>query len=78
MRKTGTLVILRSLGNLGLNSAISACGRGGEWQGALSLLSHGSQKVDVLDHMSYSLSYLKGCYIGDCLGDYFRGFEGGY
>ena len=29
-------------------------------------------------HMSYSLNSLKGGYIRDYIGDYYRGYEGGY
>ena len=29
-------------------------------------------------HMSYSLNSLKGGYIGDCIGHYYRGYQGGY
>ena len=30
------------------------------------------------EHMSYSLNSLKGGNIGDYIGDYYRGYEGGY
>ena len=33
---------------------------------------------DIDAHMSYSLNSLKGGYMGDNIGDYYRGYEGGY
>ena len=33
-----------------------------------------SRLVTPLTHMSYSLNSLKGCYIGDYIGNYYRGY----
>ena len=32
----------------------------------------------VHKYVSYSLNSLKGGYMGDCIGDYYRGYSGGY
>ena len=36
-----------------------------------------AQGLDERMDVSHSLNSLKGCYIGDCIGDYYRGYEGG-
>ena len=42
-----------------------------------SLASKVAPGPELLSHMSYSLNSLKGAYIRDYIGDYYRGYEGG-